>query len=260
MFIMDDEQHKRPTTGQESNVPLKRLKIESTSPSLSSFEIIFHFQAHESEVIEIRWCKGVCSTLLFVSTCVSSSKLWRFSAASLRHSTGVPAHSHNSSINNYKFTLKKSYEHEEIFNINSISLNSDGQTFVSSDEFRVYLWDLNNNQECFNIIDLKPSNIQLLNEIIRVTEFHPIQCNYLVYGTSRGSTKLCDMRISALCNDFSRAYEPKHSNKTIFSDYMNSILDLRFSDNGRYFVTRCLDSLTVLSKQADNQEPCKFNQ
>ncbi|GAM19774.1 hypothetical protein SAMD00019534_029490 [Acytostelium subglobosum LB1] len=230
------------------------------------FEIIFYFQAHETEVIEILWCKQMCPSLLFVSTSVCSSKLWRFSDKTTGDATGSgyinspsPLRITSSHNNPFKFTLKKSYEHEEIFNLNSISLNSDGQTFLSSDEFRVYLWDLNIGQQCFNIIDLKPSNIQLLNEIIRVTEFHPLQCNSLIYGTSNGVVKLCDMRTSALCTSFSKAYEAKQSNQSIFSHYLNTILDLKFSSDGRYFVTRNLESLSIWDINVEDKPLATYN-
>ncbi|EFA78537.1 hypothetical protein PPL_09189 [Heterostelium album PN500] len=153
----------------------------------------------------------------------------------------------------------KSYEHEEIFNLNSISINSDCQTFLSSDEFRVYLWDLNIGQQCYNIIDLKPSNIQMLTEIIRVTEFHPLQCNSLIYGTSNGTVKLCDMRISALCNGHSKIYESKQNNQSIFSQYLNSILDLKFNKDGRYFVTRNLESLIIWDINMESKPLATYN-
>lgn len=54
---------------------------------------------------------------------------------------------------------QKVYAHAHDFNINSISNNSDGETFVSADDLRINLWNLEVSNQCFNIIDMKPSNM-----------------------------------------------------------------------------------------------------
>lgn len=55
---------------------------------------------------------------------------------------------------------RKVYAHAHDFNINSISNNSDGETFVSADDLRLNLWNLEVSDQCFNIIDMKPSNME----------------------------------------------------------------------------------------------------
>lgn len=39
-----------------------------------------------------------------------------------------------------------------------------------------------------------------LTEVITAAEFHPQQCNLLMYSSSKGTVKLADMRESALCD------------------------------------------------------------
>lgn len=39
-----------------------------------------------------------------------------------------------------------------------------------------------------------------LTEVITAAEFHPHQCNWFVYSSSKGSIRLCDMRDRALCD------------------------------------------------------------
>lgn len=39
-----------------------------------------------------------------------------------------------------------------------------------------------------------------LTEVITAAEFHPNQCNLLMYSSSKGTVKLADMRESALCD------------------------------------------------------------
>lgn len=51
-----------------------------------------------------------------------------------------------------------------------------------------------------DIVDIKPANMEELTEVITAAEFHPNQCNLLMYSSSKGSVKLADMRESALCD------------------------------------------------------------
>lgn len=37
---------------------------------------------------------------------------------------------------------------------------SDGETFISADDLRINLWNLEIRNRCFNIIDMKPENVE----------------------------------------------------------------------------------------------------
>lgn len=39
-----------------------------------------------------------------------------------------------------------------------------------------------------------------LAEVITASEFHPTDCSTLVYSSSKGTIRLCDMRDRALCD------------------------------------------------------------
>lgn len=54
--------------------------------------------------------------------------------------------------------------------------------------------------QSFNIVDIKPTNMEELTEVITAAEFHPNDCNTFVYSSSKGTIRLCDMRASALCD------------------------------------------------------------
>lgn len=43
-------------------------------------------------------------------------------------------------------TLKRSYANAHAYHVNSLSVNADGQTFISADDLRINLWSL----ECHN--------------------------------------------------------------------------------------------------------------
>ncbi|XP_022928450.1 serine/threonine protein phosphatase 2A 55 kDa regulatory subunit B beta isoform-like isoform X1 [Cucurbita moschata] len=135
---------------------------------------------------------------------------------------------------------RKVYGHAHDFNINSISNNSDGETFISADDLRINLWNLEISNQCFNIIDMKPSNMEDLTEIITSAEFHPLHCNLLAYSSSRGFIRLVDMRQSALCDHSAillRAEELSRP-KSFFTEIISSISDIKFSSDGRFIISR----------------------
>ncbi|XP_058088894.1 serine/threonine protein phosphatase 2A 55 kDa regulatory subunit B beta isoform-like [Magnolia sinica] len=135
---------------------------------------------------------------------------------------------------------RKVYAHAHDYNINSISTNSDGETFMSADDLRINLWNLEISDQCFNIIDMKPSNIEDLTEIITSAEFHPVYCNLLAYSSTRGFIRLVDMRQSALCDQPARILHDHegHGSRSIFTEIIASISDMKFAREGRHILSR----------------------
>lgn len=69
---------------------------------------------------------------------------------------------------------KKQFKNCHNYNINSLSISPDGENFLSADDLRVNLWSLENSLLAFNIVDLKPPNIEELAEVITHVEYHPV--------------------------------------------------------------------------------------
>ncbi|KAM0018811.1 putative transcription factor WD40-like family [Helianthus debilis subsp. tardiflorus] len=135
---------------------------------------------------------------------------------------------------------RKMYAHAHDYNINSISINSDGETFISADDLRINLWNLEVTDQCFNIIDMKPSNMEDLTEVITSAEFHLLRCNLLAYSSSRGFIRLVDMRQSALCDRSAimlQDADPRGP-KTFFTEIVASISNIKFSTDGRHILSR----------------------
>jgi len=99
---------------------------------------------------------------------------------------------------------RRVYANAHAYHINSISVNSDGETFISSDDLRINLWNLNIQDQSFNIVDIKPANMEELTEVITAAEFHPVSCNWFMYASSKGTIKLADMRQKALCDEHAK--------------------------------------------------------
>ncbi|KAI5665211.1 hypothetical protein M9H77_24534 [Catharanthus roseus] len=169
-----------------------------------------------------------------------------------------PAGKGHTKIPNFEDTTlarcKRVYAHAHDFNINSISNNSDGETFLSADDFMINLWNLEVSDQCFNIIDTKPSNMEDLTEVVTSAEFHPFHCNLLAYSSTRGFVRLVDMRQSAICDRSARILHDGGSNgsKSFFTEIIASISDIEFSSDGRHILTRDFMNLKLWDMHMEN--------
>ncbi len=187
----------------------------------------------------------------------------------------------------------------------SISVNCDGENYLSADDLRINLSNLEISDQSFSalysvvvfeltciimlhfttdVVDMKPSNMEELTEVITAAEFHPDACNLLAYSSSKGSIKLADMRSSALCDahakcmfgcflcfflwfmyqriaDYLAAFdhvvfeeeEEPALHRSFFSEIIASISDVRFTRDGRYLVSRDYLTLKVSKKASDTE-------
>jgi serine/threonine-protein phosphatase 2A regulatory subunit B len=150
---------------------------------------------------------------------------------------------------------RRVFANAHTYHINSISVNSDGATYLSADDLRINLWHLENNDQSFNIVDIKPANMEELTEVITASEFHPTACHIFVYSSSKGTIRLCDMRSQALCDKHAKLLEEPEdpANRSFFSEIISSISDVQFSHNGRYLLTRDYLSLKVWDLNMDTK-------
>lgn len=170
----------------------------------------------------------------------------------------LPRMSHHDTI--IASVPRRTYANAHQYHVNSISVSSDGETYISADDLRINLWNLGIQDQSFNIIDIKPVNMEELTEVITAAEFHPSHCNQFIYSSSKGTIKLVDMRESALCDNHSKCkyiycydfavliisvfeFDEDMVNKFFFSEIIASISDVRYSRDGRYILSR--DYLTL---------------
>lgn len=94
-----------------------------------------------------------------------------------------------------------------------------------------------------------------LTEVITAAEFHPVHCNLLMYSSSKGNIKLCDMRSAALCDNYAQVFEEPEDpgNRSFFSEIISSISDIRFSADGRYILSRDYLNLRIWDINMPNQ-------
>lgn len=141
-----------------------------------------------------------------------------------------------------------------------MSVSPDGENFLSADDLRVNLWSLENNILAFNLVDLKPPNIEELAEVITHVEYHPRRSDVFLFSSSKGYISLCDLRVNSQFNKCSTKYmiEEDPSRKHFFTDIINSISRAKFSPtDDNYIYAR--DYLGIQIWDIRNQrQPCKF--
>lgn len=231
------------------------------------YKFYTEFQSHEPEfdylksleieekINKIRWCKRQNSAHFLLSTNDKTIKLWKVFEKSLKvvaENNHMPAGFQPQPVPTLKLPRmafhdtiiaavpRKVYANAHAYHINSISINSDGETYLSADDLRINLWNLSISDQSFNILDIKPANMEELTEVITAADFHPLSCNLFCYSSSKGTVKLADMRSSALCDTHAKLYEEEEdpSNKSFFSEIISSVADVKFSKDGRYMLSR----------------------
>ena len=59
---------------------------------------------------------------------------------------------------------KRVFGNAHTYHVNAISISSDQETFISSHDLRVNLWHLDHTNQSFNVVDIKPPNMEDLTE------------------------------------------------------------------------------------------------
>lgn len=120
-------------------------------------------------------------------------------------------------------------------------MSPDGESFLSADDLRVNLWSLENSVLAYNIVDLKPPNIEELAEVITHVEYHPVRSDIFLFSSSKGYLCTCDLRISSNFDKCSTFFvqEEDPSRKHFFTDIINSVSRAKFSPaNDNYIFSR----------------------
>ncbi|XP_031386100.1 serine/threonine protein phosphatase 2A 55 kDa regulatory subunit B beta isoform-like isoform X3 [Punica granatum] len=178
-------------------------------------------------------------------------------------SGGIPS-LHLPAVTSHETSLvarcRRVYAHAHDYHINSISNNSDGETFISADDLRINLWNLEISNQSFNIVDVKPANMEDLTEVITSAEFHPTHCNMLAYSSSKGCIRLIDMRQSALCDSHAKLFEEQEpvGSRSFFTEIIASISDIKFGKDGRHILSRDYMTLKLWDINMDSRPVATF--
>merc|ERR1719510_2861983 len=110
-----------------------------------------------------------------------------------------------------------------------MDLNSDHVTILSADDLRINLWHTEHGANSWNIVDLKPENLDDLDECICSAVFHPSHCNILAFTTSMGSCHIADLRSRAIVKNHLRVLNAEQEYTGFFSDILNQMSSVQFA-------------------------------
>ncbi|TNM99272.1 hypothetical protein fugu_013836 [Takifugu bimaculatus] len=255
IFQREPETKTEPFSQGEYNVYSTFQSHEPEFDYLKSLEI-------EEKINKIRWLPQQNAAHFLLSTNDKTIKLWKVSERDKRPE-GYNLKDEEGRIKDIstvtslqvpvlkpmdlmvEVSPRRVFANAHTYHVNSISVNSDYETYMSADDLRINLWHLDITDRSFNIVDIKPANMEDLTEVITAAEFHPHHCNLFVYSSSKGTLRLCDMREAALCDKHSKLFEEPEdpSAHSFFSEIISSVSDVKFSHSGRYLLTR--DYLTA---------------
>ena len=250
----------------------------------AEYRFFTEFQSHEPEfdylksleieekINQIKWLKRRNSSHFLLTTNDKTIKLWKVSNRRVRAETappstgpaGAPKVPSAATLEwRTESRSKRSFANAHAYHINSVSVNCDDETFLSADDLRVNLWNLSVNDASFNIVDIKPENMEELTEVITSASFHPTQCNVFMYSSSKGAVKLSDMRAAALCDQHSKVFFEDQAadpaNRSFFSEIISSISDVKFSHDGQYFFARDYLTIKVWDVRMEDKPVNTFN-
>jgi serine/threonine-protein phosphatase 2A regulatory subunit B len=188
----------------------------------------FQFQSHEPEfdylksidiaekINKIKFIEtGTESRLKILSANEKSIKLWNISdkpkyqaanssrieskgidlADNLTFPRKITRSKSNVGISNTTYaSLKKNFDNAHNYHIHSLSLCNDGESFLSGDDLTINIWNFERSESCYNIVDIKPDNMDDLTMVITAAKYHPLHCNLVAASTSCGTVHLVDLR------------------------------------------------------------------
>ena len=212
----------------------------------------------EERVNSIEWLRPDGDKLLVLTANDKSVKLWKAARKVVRRSdkfadragmiergaAALTCPPLRTVDQGYCPSLKRTYANLHGYHINSLSAAADGEKFLTADDLRVNVWDLESSNVAFNVVDRKPDSLEEVSEVITAAKFCPTADAVLAYGTSKGAVTLVDLRVSAkLANTTVFEDTSPTQKRTFFTDIVSSISDVTFSANGKYIFAR--DFLTV---------------
>ena len=198
----------------------KRIRSKKRS-RVDDFEYFTEFQSHEpgfdylksaeieEKINSIEWINIGRTPLRLLTTNDKVIKLWRISTQgntkkelngtcqSLSKNGRIEIPKSTEVEQDFTAKCRKSFRNAHNYHINSLSANCDGDHFLSADDLRVNIWNLEKCKETFSVVDIKPPNIDDLSEVIPHAEFHPRIQEMFLFSSSKGQTQVCDLRMNS---------------------------------------------------------------
>jgi len=218
----------------------------------SEYGVYSTFQSHEPEfdylksleieekINQIKWLKRKNAANFILSTNDKTVKLWKISERDRKVADGnfnlgyvggvvkrnagelvLPRIEPMDMV--VEVSPRRIYANAHTYHVNSISVNPDQETFISADDLRINLWHHEITNEVFTIVDLKPTNMEELTEVITSSEFHPKMDSIFAYGSSKGLARICDTRLKSTSDSPAKTLDARDDMRGFFSEIVSSL-------------------------------------
>ena len=156
----------------------------------------------------------------------------------------------------------KQFAADHEYHINSLSVSSNKENFVSADDLTVQLWHLHHPEQSQRILDRRPANMEELSETITSATYHSTHPQELYVANSRGVVSCYDLRenlnCAAPCNNLMSS--PAQGPDIHLQSILAGISDMKSSPCGTYIIARDYLSVKVwdIRKGSNPVKVCVF--
>ncbi|XP_031505718.1 uncharacterized protein LOC116268003 [Nymphaea colorata] len=156
----------------------------------------------EEEITGIHWLRNQGKYMKMFTSNSKSIKFWKiFEKAEKKVVKSAGKELNMPKLQNVESnltsTLLKTFPNKHLSNINSISVSSNEEYVLSSDDVHAYLWGLEDADRPFVAVDLLGNEkIEDIKENITFSKMHPTTDSLFMFGTNKGTLKMCDLRVS----------------------------------------------------------------
>lgn len=150
----------------------------------------------------------------------------------------------------WEHTIHRSYPKLHNHTINSLSVNPNGENFLSSDQCSIFLWHLEKSPKAFSLFETKITP-EGEAEVITSSCFSPYKEALFLYSSSKGAV-ICDTRKNTAGGKGTVRFEEPPTKKNIFTDFLNVVSKAVFSAENR-IITRELLQVRVWDVRMGNR-------
>ena len=129
--------------------------------------------------------------------------------------------------------------------VHSVSVRSSRDQFLSSDDLRVLLWDVNHPEAAFCIADFQPPNIKDLREVVLSASFHKSHSSLLVFTTTSGLIRIGDLRVRATAMPPILALHTPKKGAGPYGEQLASVTSANFSERGDLLFARDVRDVAI---------------
>lgn len=199
-------------------------------------------------VVDIKWLKSPGTSLNFltaseknINLCKLSHKKKRcFTTKNTPHSTPdklVMPISQVEENPSWTYSIMRQYPKLHGHTINSLSVNPNGISFLSSDDLSIFMWNIDLGIKAYHLFEFKSFPDEDIAEVITSSQFCPSNESLFLFTTNKGA-RLCDARKSSnYAKNLLRFEEQFTGKRNIFTEYLSFVSGASFVSEGK-FITR----------------------